>query len=68
MYDRMVASSTAPTLAVAVGMPIARHPPHRPVLALLAHTVPTLDVLGVKTRIWVRVQGLNFRHQVAEAL
>ena len=28
---------------VAVGMPIARHPPHRPVLALLAHTVPTLD-------------------------
>jgi hypothetical protein len=29
---------------VAVGMPIARHPPHRPVLALLAHTVPTLDV------------------------
>ena len=29
--------------SVAVGMPIARHPPHRPVLALLAHTVPTLD-------------------------
>jgi hypothetical protein len=28
---------------VAVGMPIARHPPHRPVLACLAHTVPTLD-------------------------
>ena len=29
--------------SVAVGMPIARHPPHSPVLALLAHTVPTLD-------------------------
>jgi len=28
---------------VAVGMPVARHPPHRPVLALLTHTVPTLD-------------------------
>ena len=29
--------------AVAVGMPIARHPPHRPVLARLTHTVLTLD-------------------------
>ena len=28
---------------VAVGMPVARHPPHRPVLALLTHTVPTSD-------------------------
>jgi hypothetical protein len=32
-----------PDAIVAVGMPIARHPPHRPVLACLAHTVPTLD-------------------------
>src|SRR5213593_3331743 len=29
---------------VAVGMPVARHPPHRSVLALLTHTVPTLDI------------------------
>jgi hypothetical protein len=28
---------------VAVGMPVARHPPHRSVLALLTHTVLTLD-------------------------
>jgi hypothetical protein len=30
-------------LRVAVGMPVTRHPPHRPVLALLTHTVPTSD-------------------------
>src|ERR1039457_491576 len=29
---------------VAVGMPVARHPPHRSVRALLTHTVLTLDV------------------------
>jgi hypothetical protein len=62
MYALIVSSSTAPTVAVAVGMPIAQHPPHRPVLAQLAHTVPTLDVLGVETCIGVRVQGLTFRH------
>src|ERR1035438_9305356 len=28
---------------VAVGMPVARHPPHRSVLALLTHTVLTSD-------------------------
>jgi len=36
-----------PDANVAVGMPVARlvarHPPHRTVLALLTHTVPTLD-------------------------
>ena len=31
-------------LEVAVGMSIARHPPHRPVRALLTHTVLTLDI------------------------
>jgi hypothetical protein len=31
---------------VAVGIPVARHPPHRPVLALLTHTVPALDSGG----------------------
>src|ERR1019366_1897036 len=30
---------------VAVGMPVARHPPHRSVRALLTHTVLTSDVL-----------------------
>src|ERR1039457_7289174 len=29
---------------VAVGMPVARHPPHRSVRALLTHTVLILDV------------------------
>src|ERR1017187_8368909 len=29
---------------VAVGMPVTRHPPHRPVLALLTHTVLTSDI------------------------
>jgi hypothetical protein len=29
---------------VAVGISIARHPPHRPVRALLTHTVLTLDI------------------------
>src|SRR6266852_1358367 len=31
-------------LRVAVGTAVTRCPPHRPVLALLVHTVPTLDV------------------------
>ena len=31
-------------VTVAVGMSIARHPPHRPVRALLTHTVLTLDI------------------------
>ena len=31
-------------LEVAVEMSIARHPPHRPVRALLTHTVLTLDI------------------------
>jgi hypothetical protein len=31
-------------VAVAVGISIARHPPHRPVRALLTHTVLTLDI------------------------
>src|ERR1017187_7858344 len=32
-------------ISVAVGMPVARHPPHRSVRALLTHTVLTSDVL-----------------------
>jgi hypothetical protein len=30
-------------VGVAVGTTVARRPPHRPVLALLTHTVLTLD-------------------------
>ena len=33
---------------VAVGTAVTHCPPHRPVLALLTHTVPTLDMFGVK--------------------
>src|ERR1019366_8224608 len=32
-------------VSVAVGMPVARHPPHRSVRALQTHTVLTSDVL-----------------------
>src|SRR5258707_15525998 len=35
-------------------------PPHRPVLALLTHTVPTSD-FGVETHPWVRLQDLDCR-------
>lgn len=62
MYCAIISSVTFPVLQVAVGMPIAQHPPHRPVLAQLAHTVPTLDVFGVETCVGVRVQGLDFGH------
>jgi len=51
---------------VAVGMPISRHPPHRPVLALLTHTVPTLDMFGVETHIGIGVQDTDLRNQGAE--
>src|SRR5260370_27414587 len=43
-------------------MPIARHPPHRPVLALLTHTVPTLDTWRRSAR-WDR--GVGHRPLVA---
>ena len=61
-WERMVLSRR-----VAVGMPVARHPPHRSVLALLTHTVLTLDVLPKvrvferKTLIGIRVQDFDFR-------
>ena len=54
-------------IRVAVGMPVSRHPPHRSVLALLTHTVLTLDVLPKvrvferKTNIGIRVQDFDFR-------
>jgi hypothetical protein len=49
--------------AVAVGMPVSRHPPHGPVLALLTHTVLTLDqgMFGVETLGRIRLQDLDWR-------
>ena len=49
--------------AVAVGMPVSRHPPHGPVLALLMHTVLTLDqgMFGVETLGRIRLQDLDWR-------
>jgi len=42
---------------VAVGTAVTRCPPHRPVLALLTHTVPTSDMwmFGVKAHIRIRL-------------
>src|SRR5215831_2063686 len=53
----------APPCEVAVGTEITRCPPHRPVLALLTHTVLTSDVgvLGVEARIRVGMQNLAGR-------
>ena len=44
-----------PWPGVAVGTAVARCPPHRPVLALLAHTVPTLDVW--RRSAWLPAHG-----------
>jgi hypothetical protein len=54
---------TAQTREVAVGMPVSRHPPHGPVLALLTHTVLTLDqgMFGVETLGRIRLQDLDWR-------
>jgi hypothetical protein len=45
LYDSFIRYSMPvyPGACVAVGTPITERPPHRPVLALLTHTVPTLD-------------------------
>jgi len=48
--------------SVAVGMPIARHPPHRPVLARLTHTVLTSDAWRQSVR-WDT--GAGYRLPVA---
>ena len=54
-------------MAVAAGTAVTRCPPHRPVLALLTHTVPTSDVgvFGVETHARVRLQYLDRRQQQA---
>ncbi len=53
---------------VAVGMPVARHPPHRSVRALLTHTVLTLDVCPRKANVRIRMQDLDWREEVPELL
>lgn len=40
--------------AIAVGMPVARHPPHRSVRAQLRHTAPTLGFDGEPV-LWPRM-------------
>jgi hypothetical protein len=56
--------------AVAVGTRIAPRPPHRPVRALLTHTVLTSDMgmFGVKTRIRIRLTDLDRWKQRIEPL
>jgi hypothetical protein len=45
----------APRARVAVGTAVARCPPHRPVLALLTHTVPASDI-GANARVGMGLQ------------
>jgi hypothetical protein len=54
---------------VAVGTTVARRPPHSPVLALLTHTVLTLDlgIFGVETHSRIRLQDLDRRQEAAQA-
>src|ERR1700738_1088484 len=67
----VIPSSMAATKApperrrVAVGTTVARRPPHRPVLALLTHTVPTLEI-GTPGPFWVRTHSR--RTGVAESV
>jgi hypothetical protein len=55
---------------VAVGTAVSRCPPHRPVLALLTHTVLTSDVgmLGVKAQVRIRLEDLDRRKQGSEPI
>src|ERR1700730_145455 len=55
--------------AVAVGTAVARCPPHRPVLALLTHTVLTSDMgmCGVKAHVRIGLQDLHWWKQAAQA-
>src|SRR5713226_2586499 len=55
--------------AVAVGTAVAHCPPHRPVLALLAHTVLTSDsgIFGAEAHVRVGVQDLDRWQQGIQA-
>ena len=46
---------------VAVGTAVTRCPPHRPVRALLTHTVLTSDrgMIGVEAHVGIRLQNLE---------
>jgi hypothetical protein len=57
-------SATVPS-PVAVGTTVARRPPHRPVLALLTHTVPALDCVWLRSALLDTDVG--FRPQAASA-
>ena len=52
---------------VAVGTAVTRCPPHRPVLALLTHTVPPLDMFGVEAHTGIWVQDTDLRYEDAES-
>src|SRR5215472_11348186 len=60
---------TDSTAVVAVGTAISPCPPHRPVRALLAHTVLTSDVrrFGAETCIGIGVQDLDWWQQRFQA-
>ncbi|MGI8743629.1 MAG: hypothetical protein ACR2NN_13865, partial [Bryobacteraceae bacterium] len=49
------AGADCQSAGVAVGTAIAARPPHRPVLALLTHTVPASDVwvFSVESLVWI---------------
>jgi hypothetical protein len=53
--------------SVAVGTAVTRCPPHRPVRALLTHTVLTSDrgMFGVEPHVRVGLQNLEGREQDA---
>src|SRR5437868_15273708 len=55
--------------AVAVGTAVTRCPPHRPVLALLTHTVLTSDMGmgGVKAHVRIGLQDLHWWKQATQA-
>src|SRR3989442_11280535 len=55
---------------VAVGTAVTRCPPHRPVLALLTHTVPTSDIgmFSVEAHVRIGLQDLDWWQQDPQAL
>jgi hypothetical protein len=54
-----------PKLPIAVGMPVARHPPHRSVREELPHTAPTLGTTA-KALIGIRVKHFDGGNPVTD--
>ena len=54
--EAAIHSGLESALGVAVGMPVARHPPHRSVRAALPHTALPLDS-SVKTSVRIGVKS-----------